>query len=92
MYSSTLSLTSALDGDGLSTPHPCRFTPGKDPVPVVQEAGLAPGSVWTGAGFDPRTVHPVASRYIDCAIPAHLRTDRLHKISFFFKMMNEVMK
>jgi len=22
--------------------------PGKDPVPVVQEAGWAPGSVWTG--------------------------------------------
>jgi len=22
-------------------------------------------------GFDPRTVHPVASRYTDCAIPAH---------------------
>jgi hypothetical protein len=25
------------------------FTPGKDPVPTVQEAGLAPGTVWTGA-------------------------------------------
>ena len=24
------------------------FTPGKDPVPIVQEAGWAPGSVWTG--------------------------------------------
>ena len=24
-------------------------TPGKDPVPVVQEAGWAPGQVWTGA-------------------------------------------
>ena len=23
------------------------FTPGKDPVPIVQEAGWAPGSVWT---------------------------------------------
>jgi hypothetical protein len=22
-------------------------------------------------GFDPRTVQPVASRYTDCAIPAH---------------------
>jgi len=26
------------------------FTPGKDPVPIVQEAGWAPGPVWTGAG------------------------------------------
>jgi len=25
------------------------FTPGKDPVPIVQEVGWAPGSVWTGA-------------------------------------------
>jgi hypothetical protein len=25
------------------------FTPRKDPVPIVQEAGWAPGPVWTGA-------------------------------------------
>jgi len=25
------------------------FTPGKDPVPIVQEAEWAPGPVWTGA-------------------------------------------
>jgi hypothetical protein len=25
------------------------FTPGKDPVPIVQEAGWAPGPVWIGA-------------------------------------------
>ena len=25
------------------------FTPRKDRVPIVQEAGWAPGSVWTGA-------------------------------------------
>jgi len=25
------------------------FTPGKDPVPIVQEAGWPPGLVWTGA-------------------------------------------
>jgi hypothetical protein len=36
MYSSTLSLTSALDGGGWSTPRPGRFTPGNDPVPIVQ--------------------------------------------------------
>jgi hypothetical protein len=26
------------------------FTLGKDPVPIVQEVGWAPGPVWTGAG------------------------------------------
>ena len=36
-------------GWGVSvTPRPF-FTPGKDPVPIVQEAGWAPGPVWTGA-------------------------------------------
>ena len=50
---------------------PAAFTPGKDPVPIVQEAGWASGPVWTGAenlappGFDPRTFQPVASRYTD---------------------------
>ena len=29
-----------------STPWP-HFTPGKDPVPILQEAGWAPGQVWT---------------------------------------------
>jgi hypothetical protein len=47
------------------------FTPGKDLLPIVQEAGWAPGPVWTGAenlaslGFDPRTFQPVVSRYTD---------------------------
>jgi hypothetical protein len=48
------------------------FIPGKDPVPIVQEAGWAPGPVWTGAEnlgplFDPRTTQPVASHYTHCA-------------------------
>jgi hypothetical protein len=42
-------MTSALGGGGWSAPRPCRFTPGKDPVPIVQEASWAPGSVWTCA-------------------------------------------
>jgi hypothetical protein len=41
-----------------------RFTPRKDPAPIVSEVGWAPGLVWMGAknlapppaGFDPRTV------------------------------------
>ena len=31
------------------TPRSDRSTPGKDPVPIVQEAGWAPDPVWTGA-------------------------------------------
>ena len=59
-----------------STPRP-HFTPGKDPVPIVQEAGWAPGPLRTCAenfapppGFDPWTVQSVASRYTDWATPA----------------------
>jgi len=59
-------------GCGVSVTHRPLLTPGKDPVPIVQEVGWAPGLVWTDAenlvplpGFDPRTVQPVARRYTD---------------------------
>ena len=35
MYSSTLPSTSAVDGGGWLTPRPGRFTPERDPVPIV---------------------------------------------------------
>ena len=34
-------------GGEWSTPLPGRFTPGKDPVSIVQKAGWTPGPVWT---------------------------------------------
>ena len=43
----------------------------RDSVHIVQEAGWAPGPVWTGAeylaptGIRSLSVHPVASRYTD---------------------------
>ena len=49
MYSSTLSLTSALDSGGWSTPCPGRISCWKDPVSIVKEAGWAAGPVGTGA-------------------------------------------
>jgi hypothetical protein len=65
-------------GWGVSvTPRPL-FTPGKDPVPIVQKAGKVPGPVFTGAenlappGFDPRTVQPVAQSLCRLRYPAHL--------------------
>ena len=63
---------------GGSIPRAGCFTPGNDPVPVVQEAGWAPGPVWTSTEillpleFDPLTVQAVASRYTDCATLAIL--------------------
>ena len=47
MYSCNLSLTSALDGGGWSTPGCGRFTPGEETL--YPEARWAPGVVWTSA-------------------------------------------
>ena len=70
MYSSTLSLTSALAGGRWSS---ARFTPGK-------ESRYPPGKRLGGSqsrsgrvrkispGFDPRTVQLVPSRYTDYAV------------------------
>jgi hypothetical protein len=60
-----------------ATPRPL-YPRKRDMVPIVQEAGWAPGPFWTGAenspplGFDPWTVQLVASRYTDYVIPAHV--------------------
>jgi len=47
MQNSTLTLTSALDEGGWPTRRPGHFSPGKDPVPIGQEAGWSPGPIWT---------------------------------------------
>jgi hypothetical protein len=60
-----------------TTPWPI-YARERDPVPIVQGAGWAPGLGWTGVenlsppGFDPWAVQPVASRYTDYAIPIRL--------------------
>ena len=42
-------MTAALEGVEWSAARPGRtLPPGKDPLPIVQEAGWAPGPVWTG--------------------------------------------
>jgi len=58
-------------GWGVSVTPRLLFTPGKDLVPIVQEAGWATGPVWTGsenlapAGIWSPAVQPIASRYTD---------------------------
>jgi hypothetical protein len=51
-----------------------RFTPGKDPAPIVQEAGWAPGPVWTGA----ENLAPTGIRSPDR--PA--RSESLYRLSY----------
>jgi hypothetical protein len=81
MYSSTLSLTSTLDGVGWSTPRPGHFIPEKETRHVFYRRFGRPqgrsGRMWKVSpplGFNPRTVHPVASRYTDWANQAHLNS------------------
>jgi hypothetical protein len=75
MYSSTLSLTSALGGGGWSTPSPGRVTRGKYSFYRRLDGTQGrPGRVreiYPPPGFDSRTVQPVAIRHTDYAIPAH---------------------
>jgi hypothetical protein len=73
MYSSTLFVDLGIrNGWSVSvTPRPLS-TPGKDPVPIVQEAGPQGRSgqvrkISPSLEFDPQTVQPVASRYTDWA-------------------------
>jgi hypothetical protein len=72
-YSSTLSLTSALDDGGWLTPRLGRFASGKYPVPIDRCLGGPQGrfgqmrKISPPPGFDPQTVQPVASCYTDYA-------------------------
>jgi hypothetical protein len=67
--------TSTLGGGGWrSAPRPSRITPGKNPVPIVQEAGWAPGLVWTGAEY----LAPTGIRSPDR--PA--RSESLYRLSY----------
>jgi hypothetical protein len=67
-YTSTLSLTSALDGVGGQRHASAALPPEKDLVPIVLEAGWASEPVWTGVEnlappsteFDPRIALPIA--------------------------------
>ena len=65
------------------TPQPL-FIPGKDPVPIVQEAGWAPGLVWTSAeNLAPhRDSIPGPSRLYPVAIPTTLPGPHHHIIKW----------
>ena len=87
MSSSTLSLTSPLDTGGLSTPRPSCFIPGKETRYLLyRRLGGPQGrsgqvrNISPPPEFEPRTIQPVASRYTDWAIQAHLNSPSLcHK-------------
>ena len=51
-----------------------QITPGKDPVPIVQEAGWASGPVWTGA----ENLAPTGIRSLDRSA----RRQLLYRLSY----------
>ena len=59
-YSYNLSLTSALQEGGSTTPHSGRFTRGRDPEPIVQEDRWAPRASleWCGKSCPHRNSIP----------------------------------
>jgi hypothetical protein len=75
-YSSTLSLTSALDGVSRHRHAPSVLPP----VPIVQEAGWVPGPVWTGA----ENLAPTGIRSPD----RPSRSESLYRLSYRGSLVN----
>jgi len=77
-YSSTLSLTSALDAVGGQRYAPAALPPGQTRYPLYRRLGGPQGrsgrvrKISAPPGYDPRTVQPVTGRYTDCSIPVLL--------------------
>ena len=68
-------MTTALEGGKGSASHPGHsLPPGKDPVPIVQEAAWAPGPVWPGV----ENLAPIGIRSPDR--PAHSQS--LYRIRY----------
>ena len=72
---------------GSSTPLP-HFTPGKDPVPILQEVGCALGPVWTGGKSRPhRDSIPDLPAHSSVAVPTELPGTHTHIHTFIYIYM-----
>ena len=75
-YSTTLSLTSAIDGVSVQRHGPAALLPEKTRHPLHRRLGGPHGrsgrlrKISPPVGFDPQAVQAVVSHYTDCAIPA----------------------
>ena len=88
-WSRGISLNSAPDGSGRSTPRPGRFTPRKETqYPLYRRLAGPQGQsgqvrkISPLRGLDPWTVQHVASRYTEWAILAHIHYKYAGKMSF----------
>ena len=57
----------------ISRKHRPHFTPGNDAVPILQEAGWAPGPVWTGGKSSPPGFCFVHYDFIQCSMVVYTR-------------------
>jgi hypothetical protein len=75
MHSYALPSTSALNGVGFQRHASADLPPAKTRYPLYRSLGGPQGGSGRlrknspPPGFDPLTVHPLASRYTDCAVP-----------------------
>ena len=73
-------------GVGVQRHAPAALLPGKTRYPLYRRLGGPQGrtgrvrKISPPPGFDHRTVHPVASRYTDCAIPAQKSKHNIFKL------------
>ena len=65
-------------GEGSASRPGCSLPPGKDPVPILQEAGWAPGPVWTSA----ENLAPTGIRSLDRPACSQRYTDYATRPTF----------
>ena len=73
-------------GEGSASRPGCSLPPGKDPVPIVQKAGCAPGPIWTGAeNFSPTGIRsPDRPARNQSLYRLSYRAHKLHVLCLFF--------
>ena len=79
-------MTAALEGGVSGQQHApaALYLPGKDTVPILQEAGWAPGPVWTGGKSRPhRDSIPDRPARSSVAIPTELHVPYVIFISYY---------
>jgi hypothetical protein len=81
-YISSTFVISALVGSGWFKSRSVRFTPGKDPVPIVQEAGWSSGPVWASG----ENLAPTGFGSPDC--PA-IGCRKFLKRQLFYRFLNQ---
>ena len=84
-------MTAALEGGEGSASRPGHFLPPrKEPVPIVQDAGWAPGPVWTGGKPRPTGIRsPDRPARRSVTIPTELPGPRFESTFIIYRIMQQ---